>query len=87
MLQIALPASAARTASLFCDSYRHAITRTSKTLGIPPRWVPHWLRHNVATRVRDEFGIEAAQALAGHSSPSMTAHYASKRDGLAAKNE
>ena len=43
------------------------------------------MRGNVATRVRDEFGIEAAQALAGHSSPSMTAHYASKMDGLAAK--
>ena len=38
-----------------------------------------------SNRVRDEFGIEAAQALAGHSSPSMTAHYASKMDGLAAK--
>ena len=50
-----------------------------------PRWTPHWLRHNVATRVRDEFGIEAAQALAGHASPSMTAHDASNMDGLAVK--
>lgn len=46
-------------------------------------WTPHWLRHNVATRVRDEFGIEHAQAVAGHASPSMTAHYASKLDVLA----
>ncbi len=44
-----------------------------------------WLRLNIATRVRDEFGIEAALALAGHASPSMTAHYASNMDGLAVK--
>ena len=43
------------------------------------------LRHNVATRVRDVFGIEAAQALAGHASPSMMAHYAINMDGLAVK--
>ena len=66
------------------DSYRHAISRACEQLGLP-HWTPHWLRHNVATRVRDEFGIEAAQAMAGHSSPLMTAHYASKMDGLAAK--
>jgi len=48
-------------------------------------WTPHWLRHNAATRVRDEFGIEAAQAIAGHSSPDMTALYATKMDGLAMK--
>lgn len=74
----------ARLFRLRGDSYRHAITRACEQLGIP-RWTPHWLRHNVATRVRDEFGIEAAQALAGHASPSMTAHYASNMDGLAVK--
>ena len=66
------------------ESYGHAVVKACESLKIR-RWTPHWLRHNVATRVRDEFGIEAAQALAGHSSPSMTAHYASKMDGLAAK--
>ena len=66
------------------DSYCHAVVKACTALEIP-RWTPHWLRHNVATRVRDEFGIEAAQAMAGHSSPLMTAHYASKMDGLAAK--
>jgi len=58
--------------------------RACEKLGIP-RWTPHWLRHNAATRVRDEFGIEAAQAIAGHASPSMTALYATKMDGLAMK--
>ncbi len=74
----------ARLFPLRGDSYRHAISRACEQLNLS-RWTPHWLRHNVATRVRDEFGIEAAQALAGHSSPMMTAHYASKLDGLAAK--
>lgn len=39
------------------------------------------LRHNVATRVRNE----AARELAGHASPSMMAHYAINMDGLAVK--
>ena len=66
------------------DSYCHAVVKACKKLKIP-RGTPHWLRHNVANRVRDEFGIEAAQALAGHASPSMTAHYASNMDGLAVR--
>ena len=74
----------ARLFQLRVDSYRHAVMRACQQLGIP-HWTPHWLRHNVATRVRDEFGIEAAQAVAGHASPAMTAHYASKMDGLAEK--
>ena len=64
------------------DTYGNAVSRACEKLGIP-RWTPHWLRHNVATRVRDEFGIEHAQAMAGHSSPLMTARYASKMDVLA----
>lgn len=75
---------AARLFPFRLDSYRHAIGRACEKLNLP-HWTPHWLRHNVATRVRDEFGIEAAQAMAGHSSPMMTAHYASKLDGLATK--
>lgn len=64
------------------DSYRRSITRACEVLNIS-RWTPHWLRHNVATRVRDEYGIDAAQAIVGHTSPDMTARYASKLDGLA----
>ncbi len=37
---------------------------------------PHALRHAVAREVRQAFGIDAAQALLGHKSPTMTAHYA-----------
>lgn len=40
------------------------------------RWHPHQLRHAAATRLRREFGIEAARVILGHSSPAMTDLYA-----------
>lgn len=72
-------------------SYRRAIARacdradaTAKIAkGLPPdseriisRWHPHQLRHTAATRLRKEFGIEAARVILGHSSPTMTDLYA-----------
>ena len=70
--------------SIKVSSVRRAITRVLERLG-QPHWTPHWLRHNAATRVRDEFGIESAQAITGHTTQSMVERYTSKRDGLAAK--
>ena len=40
------------------------------------RWHPHQLRHNAATRLRKEFGIEAARVVLGHSSAAVTEVYA-----------
>jgi integrase len=37
---------------------------------------PHDIRHAVAREVRVKSGLDAAQALLGHKSPTMTAHYA-----------
>jgi integrase len=42
------------------------------------RWHPHQLRHSVATRVRKGFGVEAAQAVLGHSEFGTTQIYAEK---------
>lgn len=42
------------------------------------RWHPHRLRHNAATRIREQFGIEAAKDLLGHSSLSTAMIYAEK---------
>jgi integrase len=39
-------------------------------------WHPHQLRHNAATRLRKEFGIEAARVVLGHRSASATEVYA-----------
>lgn len=41
-----------------------------------PRWFPHQLRHNAATRLRKEFGIDVARAVLGHTSPAVTEIYA-----------
>jgi integrase len=38
-------------------------------------WPPYALRHTVATRLVDELGIDAAQALLGHCHAAMTYHY------------
>ena len=41
-------------------------------------WHPHRLRHNYATNVRREFGLEAAQILLGHSKADITQIYAER---------
>ena len=63
-------------------AYCRAITRACEKAKID-RWTPHWLRHTFCTRVRELHGIEAAQALAGHTTSEMTDHYSSKMDKLA----
>lgn len=40
------------------------------------RWHPHQLRHNAATELRREFGIETARIILGHKSAGMTEIYA-----------
>ncbi len=39
---------------------------------------PHQLRHNYATRIRKDFGLEAAQILLGHSKADVTQIYAER---------
>ena len=67
------------------DSYRRAIAYGIKRVnqarassGQPPipKWHPHQLRHNAATRLRREFGLDVARAVLGHSSPAITEVYA-----------
>lgn len=40
------------------------------------RWHPHQLRHNAATELRKEFGIEVARIILGHRSAAITEVYA-----------
>jgi integrase len=42
------------------------------------RWHPHQLRHNAGTRLRKEYGLEAAQVVLGHRSLAVTEIYAEK---------
>ena len=51
-------------------SYRRAITRGCELAGVPC-WSPNQLRHNAATRLRREYGIDVAQTILGHRLGSM----------------
>ncbi len=42
------------------------------------RWTPHRLRHTAATRIRQEFGLEAAQVILGHQNARITEVYAER---------
>ncbi len=72
-------------------SYRRAIQRACDKAFPPPdgmegeemrqwrkehRWHPHQLRHNAATHIRREEGIEVARIILGHRSLGMTEVYA-----------
>jgi integrase len=57
------------------DSYRQAIARACLKAGIPP-WAPNRLRHNSATQLRREFGLDVAKAVLGHQLVETTQIYA-----------
>jgi integrase len=72
-------------------SYYHAVLygvrrvnakakKEAETTGTEPKEIPAWhpnqLRHNAATRLRREFGLDVARAVLGHSSPAVTEVYA-----------
>jgi len=49
------------------------------------RWHPNQLRHAHATKVRERFGLEAAQVALGHEQADVTQIYAERNVALAAK--
>jgi integrase len=63
-------------------TYRQSIQRAAKRAKVE-QWHPYQLRHLAGTVVRDALGIEAAQALLGHSKASMTEHYAKQNESKA----
>lgn len=56
-------------------SYAFAIRRACVKASVP-HWHPHQLRHNAATEIRREAGLDAARAVLGHRGPAITEHYA-----------
>jgi integrase len=56
-------------------AYRKAIRRVCIRLGIPI-WFPHQLRHSAATSIRQQYGLEASQAVLGHSELATAQIYA-----------
>jgi integrase len=55
----------------------------AKDLVVVPAWHPHQLRHTAATRLRREFGLEAAQVILGHRTLAVTQIYAEKNAAAA----
>src|SRR5258708_40002483 len=72
-----------RTPGAFYNTraYAHAINRAAKTAGVPV-WGPNRLRHNAATIIRKEFGLEVARAVLGHSDAATTTIYAEQDRSL-----
>jgi len=56
-------------------AYRKAIRRACQRAGIAI-WHPHMLRHSAAGEIRRRYGLEAAQAVLGHSELATTQVYA-----------
>jgi integrase len=59
-------------------SYHQAVRKACLKAGLATAWHPNQLRHNAATEVRARFGLEAAQAVLGHSKPQTTVIYAER---------
>lgn len=56
-------------------TYARTINRLCTDLNVPA-WSPNQLRHNAATRLRQHFGLDVAQAALGHSRADITEIYA-----------
>ena len=56
-------------------TYYQAIRSACKRAKVP-HWHPNQLRHNAATWLRREFGLDVARVILGHSSPVVTEVYA-----------
>ena len=56
-------------------SYTRAITRACKLAKVP-EWAPNRLRHNAATELRKQHGLEGTRTVLGHSTTDMTEIYA-----------
>jgi integrase len=57
------------------QTYRRTIARACVRASVPA-WKPNQLRHNAATRLRAEFGLDIAQVILGHSTADVTQVYA-----------
>jgi integrase len=65
-------------------TYRQAIHYACKKAGIN-HWSPNQIRHTVATVIRQQFGLEAAQVTLGHARADVTQVYAERDQKRAAE--
>ena len=57
------------------ETFSNRLKLACDNLGLP-RFTGHWLRHTAATEIRQTHGLDGVQASLGHSSASMSDHYA-----------
>ena len=75
---VEVPRTARRIGNRYTSqAYGYCIRRVCQRHGIP-HWSPNQLRHNAATRLRKEFGLELAQIILGHSRADVTQIYAAR---------
>jgi integrase len=76
------PAPLGQAADETRDQWRKRLTKEQKAeltaWRQEHRWHLHQLRHNAATRLRKDFGLEAAQVILGHRTLAVTEIYAEK---------
>jgi integrase len=65
------------------QAYYTAVRRAAKRAGVES-WHPNQLRHTFASRVRKQYGLEAAQVTLGHARADVTQVYAERNMALAA---
>jgi len=65
------------------ESYRHAIQYACGRAGIDP-WFPYQLRHNAATALRKQFGLDVTATMLGHVRCDVTQVYAERDSAKAA---
>lgn len=63
-------------------SNRRAITYGCKRANVL-KWHPHQLRHNAATTLRKEFGLDVAEVILGHRQLAVTQIYAERDEARA----
>lgn len=78
--QLVFTASRSRTRAPYpvtATAIDKAVERAARAAGVP-HWHPNQLRHALATRVRAEMGLEAAQIALGHTRADVTQIYAER---------
>ena len=72
-----------RADGLARERAKEAKLKVADGIRLVQRWHPHQLRHNYATEIRRQHGLEAAQLLLGHSSALVTDAVYADRDQAA----
>jgi integrase len=62
----------------YANAIHWAIDRANRHGEEIPHWTPHQVRHQVATEVRAQYGLEASRNVLGHSDPGITLLYAER---------